>query len=182
MLNIESTSRAFPEWAEESKPKWSRFEECAIAAGRPSSLRFASDWQERVLVLWAEFAETLTPVWKEAARVEALERELMLLKERCTRLERSSPVVVPIESLAPEAFHVIKPFHVVVRPQDDQYIASFFDANLSASGETRSEAISNLKDVVIATFDILSAVDESKLGPSPAQQKKVLGEFIRKMR
>ncbi|GAF95929.1 unnamed protein product, partial [marine sediment metagenome] len=36
------------------------------------------------------------------------------------------------------------------------YIATFFDANISASGDTQTEAIFNLKDMIVGTFEILS--------------------------
>ena len=86
---------------------------------------------------------------------------------------------VPIQSLAPEPYEVIKPFQVVVRPADGEYIASFFDANLSASGETQAEAVLNLKDIIAGTFEILAEMKEAELGPGPLRQKKTLEEFIR---
>jgi len=68
----------------------------------------------------------------------------------------------------------------VVRFEQDQYIASFYDANLGASGDTQEEAVSNLKDVLLSTYDILTGMSEDELGPGPLQQRKVLEEFVRK--
>jgi len=75
---------------------------------------------------------------------------------------------------------VVKPFQAVVRTVDGEYIASFFDANLSASGETHAEAVLNLKDIIAGTFDILTGMKDSDLGPGPLQQKRTLEEFIRR--
>ncbi|MBM4027620.1 MAG: hypothetical protein FJ280_19785 [Planctomycetes bacterium] len=91
----------------------------------------------------------------------------------------AAALLVPIQSLAPEPYEVVKPFQVVVRPADGEYIASFFDANLSASGETQAEAVLHLKDVIAAAFEILAEMKEAELGPGPLRQKKTLEEFIR---
>ena len=112
--------------------------------------------------------------------IQVFETEIRSLKTRCEVLERTAPVIVPIQSLAPEPFEIIKTFYAVVHLADEQYIASFFDANLSASGDTRSEAISNLKDIIVGTFELLTITDKSKLGPGPLQQRDVLVEFIQK--
>jgi len=89
---------------------------------------------------------------------------------------------VPIQSLAPEPYEVIKPFQVVVRAADGEYIASFFDANLSASGETQAEAVLNLKDIIAGTFEILAGMNDAELGPGPLRQKRTLEEFVRPKR
>jgi hypothetical protein len=122
--------------------------------------------------------DQLAVKWRQLARLECLEREILLLKYRCANLERTTPTLVAVESFAPEPYEVIKPFHVVVKFYEDQYIASFFDANLSASGGTQEEAVFNLKDMLIDAFDILNEVEDDKLGPGPQQQKAVLKEFL----
>jgi len=91
----------------------------------------------------------------------------------------ASQVNVPIQSLAPEPYEVIRPFIAVVRQQDDEYVATFFDANLSASGETEAEAIMNLKDIVVATYELLIAHDRETLAPGEGRTMDVLQVFIR---
>ena len=147
--------------------------------GRQRKRPIAGEWTEKVSGLIETFKDDLSERLYEE-RFVFLQREVELLKERCSRLEELSPILVPIQSLSPEPNEVIKPFHVVVRIQGEDCIATFFDANLSASGETQAEAIYNLKDVIVGVLDILSTIDESELGPGPAQQKKTLREFIRK--
>lgn len=145
-----------------------------------SRRRIVATWESEIRNLMDEFRAVLLPRWEEAARIETLQREITLLKERCSVLERLSPILVPIESLAPEPYEVVKPLHAVVRYQNEQYIASFFDANLSASGDTQVEAVLNLKDIIVGTFEVVTMLEESELGPGPFQQRKVLEEFIRK--
>jgi len=86
---------------------------------------------------------------------------------------------VPIETLTPEPYIVRRPFHVVVRPSDGEFIATFFDANLGMSGDTAEEAVQNLKAIIVDTFEQFEQ-HEAVLGPEPARQLAVLREFIRK--
>lgn len=112
--------------------------------------------------------------------LEGLETELLSLKEQVAELERFAPVCVPIETFAPEPYEVLKPFHAVIQARDDEYVASFFGANLSASGATQEEALFNLKDVILAVFESLAKHDATELGPGPTKQLQVLKEFVRR--
>ncbi len=101
------------------------------------------------------------------------------MKNRIAKIEAEAPIIAPIESLAPEPYDIYKPIHTVVRKQGDEYIATFYDANLSASGDTDTEAIYNLKDIIVGTFEILSSHERIDLAPGPARQLDVLESFIR---
>jgi len=140
----------------------------------------AENWQSEVPALLGDLTATLRANWKDAVRLESIERDLLTLKTQISQLQSNSRTVVPIDTLAPEPLEVIRPFHVTVEPYEDEYQASFVDANLSAFGETRAEAIWALKDIIAATFEVLSDVGVKKLGPGPARQFRVLREFIRK--
>ncbi len=172
---------SYSQLPEEHGAGWGYAESCLIESrhGEVKALSIR-DWDRKILTLLNTYVNELIPKWQGAVRIEALEKEIADLKGRCELLERLSPILVPIETLTPEPYIIKKPFHAVVRYQDDQYIASFFDANLSASGDTQMEAVLNLKDMVVSAFEMLSIMGEADLGPGPLQQKKVLGEFIRK--
>jgi predicted RNase H-like HicB family nuclease len=171
-----------PALAEEPGRLWLEEDECLAESARQGRLQIQAGWAKVVPGLMEDYSTALARRWREVARLETLQKEVALLKDRCAELERLAPILVPIETFAPEPYEVVKPFHVVVRSQDDEYMASFFDANLSASGETREEAIANLKDIIAGTFEILAGVEEDGLGPGPLQQRKVLEQFIRKER
>jgi hypothetical protein len=149
---------------------------------RPAALArqaaVAPNWEQQIPEVLKGLQTVLSSVWKETARLEMLEKEVLLLKREMS--ERSLAMEVPIQTLAPEPYEVIKPFHVVVQAGQDDYIASFFDASLSASGDTQDEAVYNLKDILIAAFDSLGEHREDQLGPGPRRQLAVLKEFIRK--
>jgi len=134
--------------------------------------------EKKIIELLSEVINKVIPEWKEDFRLNVLNKELSALKERCTYIERHSSILVPIESFAPEPYKILKPFHVVVRFQDEQYIASFFDANINTSGDTQEEAVSNIKDIIIGTYELLDSLNEEELGPEPKKRITILREFI----
>jgi len=155
-------------------------EDCSVGVRSGRGRAIVAGWPEKVPGLMEALAETIGASLRDVTRIESLEKEVILLKNRVAVLEGQAPVLVPIESLAPDPYEIIKPFHVVVRVQDGECIASFFDARISASGDTQEEAVFNLKDMVVSVFDILCGRSEDDLGPGPAHQKKVLQDFIRR--
>jgi len=162
----------FPDERENS---WLSPMKCAVAIGRERRERVAPHWQDEGFLL----INTLAEKWQELVRIEALEAEVKLIKERFAALEQLAPILVPIQSFAPEPYDVVKPLSVVVRIEEDQYIATFFDANISASGDTHVEAVLNLKDLVVTMFEMLNEMSDKQLGPEPLRQKQLLREFIR---
>jgi hypothetical protein len=87
---------------------------------------------------------------------------------------------VPINTFAPEPYELRQPLLFVLQREGDAFIASFFDANVHASGDTQEEAFRNLKSLVLDVFDSLCAEPPGKLGPEPRRQLAVLQEFIGK--
>ncbi len=159
---------------------WSSLALCPETKHKVKSYASKGEWQEKLSQALTNFVKVTKPRLLELARLEAHEREIMLLKDRCVNLERTAPVILPVQSLAPEPYEIIKPFHVVVRAEDDEYVASFYDANLAASGESREEAFANLKDTIVATYVILESYEKNQLGPGPTHQLEVLRAFIGK--
>jgi uncharacterized radical SAM superfamily protein len=113
----------------------------------------------------------------ENVRISKLEREIEAIKDKLSKL---GAITVPIQTLAPEDLEVIKEIPVVVQRMDDDYIASFFDANINASGDTDAEAVTNLKDILVTVFNHLDTLPPAKLGPRPRRQLAVLRDFIRR--
>ncbi len=66
----------------------------------------------------------------------------------------------------------------MIRPVGDGFVATFFDANVNASGDTESEAFENLKDMLVATFTEFRRLGEERLGAEPARQLAVLKRFL----
>ena len=62
---------------------------------------------------------------------------------------------------------------------EDGYLATFFDANIGITGDTREEAVANLRLLLVDMFDDFET-QESQLGPEPERQLAVLRVFIRR--
>ena len=90
-------------------------------------------------------------------------------------------ILVPITTFSPEPFEVINEILVVVQPTDDDYMASFFDANIHASGDTQEEAVANLKDIMLIMFRRFEKEPSNRLGPEPKRQLAVLRNFLQKV-
>ena len=84
---------------------------------------------------------------------------------------------MPIQTLVPRALAVLKPILAVVQPEDGVFVASFYDANLHASGESPADAIDMLKDVISQSYRVLTT-NEDALAIGPANQLAVLREFV----
>jgi hypothetical protein len=112
------------------------------------------------------------------ARLDRLEQEVKSLKERLADGTRS--MLVPLATLDPAPYAPIGRLTALVLPDDDAYVASLIEANINASGETVPDAVENLKDMLILTFERLSAMPKGQLGRGPAQQLAVLRGMVRR--
>jgi len=88
---------------------------------------------------------------------------------------------VPLASLEPGRYELVRDIPVALQPSDDGFIATFFDANIGSSGDTEEEAIDNLRTLIIDTFELLESTQPQKLGREPRRRQKVLRSFIRKI-
>jgi hypothetical protein len=86
-------------------------------------------------------------------------------------------VVVPITTLEPEPFDLLRSIPVVVQPTVDGYLATFFDANIGITGDTREESVANLRLLLVDVFEELER-EEAQLGPQLVRQLAVLRGFM----
>jgi predicted RNase H-like HicB family nuclease len=111
--------------------------------------------------------------------LDAIQKDLVELKQMVAQLLASAKHhTVWITSFAPEAFVLRKNMPVCIEQTEDSFVATFLDANVSTSGETKEEACSNLRSLILDTLESLEAEPEAELGPEPIRQLSVLREFI----
>jgi predicted RNase H-like HicB family nuclease len=73
---------------------------------------------------------------------------------------------------------VKKPIPVVIeRESDENYIASFMDANISTGGKSEQEAVYNLQSLIADLFE-MHEEETSKLGPAMQMQKQALNDVL----
>lgn len=75
-------------------------------------------------------------------------------------------------------YDLLRPIPVVIEQNDENFVASFTDANIHTSGETASEAFNNLKSYIGDVFDELLAIGRERLGPGPRRELTVLEQYI----
>jgi hypothetical protein len=111
-------------------------------------------------------------------RLSQAESRIKALEQRIEEVEHGKPVVLPIQSFAPDRYEVLKPIWAVVQEDDGAFVASFFDANINASGNDQLDAVEMLKEMIVSTFRLF-AEKEAVLGPETQRQFAVLREFMK---
>ena len=119
-------------------------------------------------------AEELVSKLELLFRVKQLEQEVEELKKAAF----SQSYTILITSLGVPELNVLKPIPVTIRKDgDDDFIASFFDANISTGGSTEQEAIYNLQGLITDIFE-MHENETSELGPAMIVQKQVLDDVL----
>ncbi|MHC4406628.1 MAG: hypothetical protein ACYTG0_43950 [Planctomycetota bacterium] len=93
-------------------------------------------------------------------------------------MAENQPVCTKIASLGTPGYRLLKSIPVTIRQDGDEFIATFFDANISTGGDTQQEAVANLQSLIADFYDELTATPQEALGPSLQRQKHVLVEFV----
>lgn len=110
-----------------------------------------------------------------------LAKSLLLSLDDWDRSEAEMPLVLTTEihTFAPEPHRVKQPIPITIEQQgDDEFVASFLEANVNASGETEAEAFSNVRSLILDVYDHLVSQPAEQLGRGPRGKLAVLREFI----
>jgi hypothetical protein len=145
------------------------------AHSHPSEI--SENWESAFGQAVENFALKLVERQEESReRLAALEQEVKALKQQLAEANKS--ILIPIESLKPEPYELMKKVTALVVSDDGSWIATLVDANINASGETVPDSIANLKDMMIELFELLGK--EKRLGKQPAMQLAYLRSVMRK--
>jgi hypothetical protein len=85
--------------------------------------------------------------------------------------------VTYLHSLGIQGLEIVRPIPVTVRRDEEEFIASWFDAGISSGGYTAQEAVSSLQSLVADLF-VIDERDNRPLSPAMTSQRNVLREFI----
>ena len=120
--------------------------------------------------------------------VSELKRQSRELLKRIERLEETAQSIqAPINTFAPKPFDILKPIAALVEPVIDEdgepceYIATFVDGALSATGETVEEAVRLLKGRMASQYRFLSNLTPDRLGKMPQRQLAALQSVMRRV-
>ena len=132
---------------------------------------------------WLEPTQTLSQAMLYRHRIARLEERIMILEHTlpatlATIMAENQPVCTTLLSLGEPGYKVLKSIPVTIRLDGEEFVATFFDANISTGGDTQQEAVANLQSLIADFCDELTATPQTELGPSLQRQKRVLAEFI----
>lgn len=113
-------------------------------------------------------------------KINSVSQQIAELKQEISRLQSLRAYVVPLTTLS-SRFQLTRPVPVTIEGDGETFTATFVEANLSASGETESDAVANFKDSLLSTYQVLEAMPPDKLGPLPARQWEVLQNAVRRI-
>ena len=86
------------------------------------------------------------------AELDELRVTVALLKEQMQKLLEARVFTISLLSLGHSDVVLQKAITVTIRPDEDEFIASFLDANISSGGGTIPEAVSNLQSLIADIF------------------------------
>jgi len=89
-------------------------------------------------------------------------------------------ILVPITTLSPKPYQLLRDIPVIVQPVGDEFIATFFDANIGTAGDTQEEAVSNVRSLILDTFEYFESEPPEALGLEPTRQFGVLRNFLKR--
>lgn len=87
-----------------------------------------------------------------------------------------------ITSFAPEPYFRLQPIEILIEPAQGSFVASFLDANVSASGDNQQEAVHNLRGLILDIYESLRSESLDQLGPEPKRQPAVLESYLKSRR
>ena len=99
---------------------------------------------------------------------------------RVEALETLRPRHDLLTDLAHLGLRVSQPIPFTVEFNGDDFIAQFMLAGISTTGDTQTEAVWNLCDIITLKFNRLCEIPENQLGAIPRRQLAVLQSFISK--
>lgn len=123
------------------------------------------------------FTVAASPQTSELAHLAELVTKATKLIEKSTKTN-TTPFNVQISSLGSGDYSLRCPISLLIVPEEDEFIASLLDAQITTSGDTIEEAVSNLQSLIEDFADSLLDMSDDKLGLIPRRQKAALKELL----
>ena len=110
--------------------------------------------------------------------VSTIAAQISVMMTEIEELRKTKTFVVPLTTLAREPLQMKSSIPATVEGDGEEFTATFYEANVSASGETQADAIANLKESLVSRYEFLESLPENELGPLPARQWEVLRNVL----
>lgn len=129
----------------------------------------------------AEVISSIKSVVENALSTVNMVTRMESLASRVADLETRQPEHEYLNTLSSDVLCLTQQIPISVLFNGDDFVARFGDAGISATGETRTEAVWNLGDMIVLKFMRLCEIASQQLGPVPRRQLSVLRSFIKKV-
>jgi hypothetical protein len=154
-------------------------------ANEPQRMHSTADWPRSfaaAVVLNASVLATMSQsIAKTDDRIFNIEQKLTTISEEVSKPRNQSPFTLVITTLHSSEYELRRDVPVLIEQvEEEEFVASFVDADVYTSGETMSAAIENLRAALISTLRTWSSVDTAKLGPLPRRQLATLERLLRR--
>ncbi|WP_367875086.1 hypothetical protein [Luteolibacter sp. Populi] len=149
-----------------------------FASAKPSGPALEEEDRQRLFKTLASFSDLIEEKVHNDLRLGVLEKVVVELSARVTELSSLQPITVEVRTFAPEPYRAKTSLAICVQPSADEFTATYFDAGMSATGDTPTEAVENLKDLIISAFERYGTMDIKKLGPALQKRLAVLNQVI----
>jgi hypothetical protein len=112
------------------------------------------------------------------SELAALRNEITTLKSIIEQLVSRRNIIVTITTLYPDPFRLLRDLPVNLEIDEDDCVATWYEANISASAESEGDAIAYFKAQLVSAFVLFESTPESEMGPLPLRQWSVLRQSI----
>ena len=113
--------------------------------------------------------------------ISSLRADLIGLTEEIQRIQETHIFVIPLATLAPQPYRMLHQIPVTIKEDGDEFVASFTEASVSASGETEADAIANFKEMMLSLYEIFESTPVDRMGPLPTRQWNILRNVVQRM-
>lgn len=124
---------------------------------------------------------SLAAQFEKVQLVRAVPELKVSVEEIVRSLSASRPVgciQVQVDTMAHDVLEWLRPIQIVVQPCEDEFVATYFDGEISSTGQTQVEAVANVKDLIVRQFVKLNGISDSRLGLKMRRRKSVLAKII----
>ena len=140
-----------------------------------------ADWVTYLSEALSQLHTSVEEKQREFRRLEDLTERIRGLECKLSNLPACESHYAEITDLTPAPLELLKPIKVVIlKVDEDEYSATFYDGNLATAGCNRIDAFNNLKAKIVSRFEYLGELPEHKLGEPLRRQLLTLQAFIRK--
>ena len=109
-----------------------------------------------------------------------LQAQVQDVRDLLAHLRRGYPRPIPLENLRDARYEVMHSIPVVLEEDEEQYVATWYDADLFGYGDSEQEALDDLCESIVSLWEVLKRESAARgLGDALVKQWAFLQKVIR---